>query len=129
MAVDMSNDPEFEAFQTAIWKELPKRKWLAGKDRVFDCISILVQEWPDEQFAMADANSTQQADAIRELTQGVKRHLHLAYGEQDFGFIWTIILQALLYEMVIVMLEWWRHRKENRMALLRWRNRWRGQEE
>lgn len=125
----MSNDPEFEAFQHLVWKALPKRKWLAGKDRVFDCIAILVQEWPDEQFAMADNGSTQQSDAIRGLTKTVKRHLHLVYGEHDFGFIWTIVLQALMYEMVLFILEWWRHRRENRMALLRWRNKWRGQEE
>lgn len=124
----MGIDPEFEAFQAMVWKRLPKRKWLAGRDRVYDCISIMVQEWPDEEMALAEGEIAKQWDVVRSLTNSVKRHLHLAYGEQEFGFIWTILLQALLHEIVALMLEWWRERKENRMTLLKWQRKWRSQE-
>lgn len=119
-------DPAYRKFQEEIWQQLPLRKYLAGKDRVFDCISVVVQEWPDEQFALATGDSKAEATAIRDLMKSSKRHLHLAYGDREFGFIWATILSALLYELIIILIEWWRNRKENRMALLHWQDQWRG---
>lgn len=119
-------DQSFTAFQEEVWRRLPLRKYLAGKERVFDCISVVVQEWPDEQMALATDDAKAEAVAIRDLMKNAKRHLHLAYGERDFGFIWATILSALLYELIIILIEWWRKKKENRMAILRWQESWRG---
>lgn len=119
-------DPAYRKFQEEIWQQLPLRKFLAGKERVFDCISVVVQEWPDEQFALATGDPKAEATAIRDLMKSSKRHLHLAYGDREFGFIWATILSALLYELIIILIEWWRKRKENRMALLHWQDQWRG---
>lgn len=118
-------DQSFKSFQDYIWSQLPVRKYLAGKERVYDCISVVVQEWPDEQFAMSDADDRKSENiVVRDLMKSVKRHLHFAYGEQEFGFIWTIILQALLWELIKVMLAWWRSKKDNRMAILYWKKSW-----
>lgn len=122
----MKSDPSYRTFQEEIWQQLPLRKFLAGKERVFDCISVVVQEWPDEQFALATGDPKAEATAIRDLMKSSKRHLHLAYGDREFGFIWATILSALLYELIIILIEWWRNRKENRMALLHWQDQWRG---
>jgi hypothetical protein len=121
-----TEDQSFASFQQQVWDARPLRKFLAGRERVNDCIAVVVQEWPDEQFAVSDASDRQaEGVVVRELMQNVKRHLHLAYGEREFGFIWTIILQALIWELVKLILQWWRERKENRMALLRWQKHWR----
>jgi hypothetical protein len=114
-------------FQQAIWKQLPKRKWLAGQDRVNDCIAIVVQEWPDEQFALAESSGGDRKTVERELARQVKRHLALAYGDEDFGFIWAIILQAVLTQLIVLIFQWWKDRKENRMALLKWQQVWRSE--
>jgi len=114
-------------FQQAIWKQLPKRKWLAGQDRVNDCIAIVVQEWPDEQFALAESSGGDRKAVERELARQVKRHLALAYGDEDFGFIWAIILQAVLTQLIVLIFQWWKDRKENRMALLKWQQFWRSE--
>lgn len=119
-------DPSYRKFQEEIWQQLPLRKFLAGKERVCDCISVVVQEWPDEQFALSTGDPKAEATAIRDLMKSSKRHLHLAYGDREFGFIWATILSALLYELIIILIEWWRERKENRMALLHWQDQWRG---
>lgn len=119
------SDPSYRKFQEQVWNQLPLRKFLAGKERVFDCISVVVQEWPDEQFALATGDSKAEATAIRDLMKSSKRHLHLAYGDREFGFIWATILSALLYELIIILIEWWRKRKENRMAILCWQEQWR----
>lgn len=118
-------DPDYTKFQEEVWRQLPLRKFLAGKERVCDCISVVVQEWPDEQMALACDDSKAESTAIRGLMKDAKRHLHLAYGEREFGFIWATILSALLYELIIIVIEWWRNKKENRMALLRWQESWR----
>lgn len=124
----MPPEEDYLQFREAIWKALPKRKLLVGKERVMDCIAIVVQEWPDEQFALAEASGGDRDGVIRGLMSTVRRHLHLAYGEVQFGFIWTIILQALVQQLVIAIFEWWRARKSNRMDLLRWQQTWRSQE-
>jgi len=127
----MPPDEEYLQFQHAIWEKLPKRKLLAGKDRVRDCISIIVQEWPDERFALAESDRAPNTrDEIkRDLMQTAKRHLHLIYGDENFGFIWTILLQAILFQLVALIFEWWKERRENRVALLAWQTKWRSAEE
>lgn len=125
----MPPDEDFVQFQRAIWKRLPKRKWLAGQERVLDCIAIVVQEWPDERFALAETGNGSRDEVITDLCINVKRHLHLAYGDEQFGFIWTIILQALIWHLITVIFEWWKAKKENRLALLRWQQKWRSTEE
>lgn len=120
-------DPAFQQLQKHIWNALPVRKHLAGKERVYDCIAVVVQEWPDDQFAQSDSSDRKAEGFVaRGLMQNVKRHLHLVYGEQEFGFIWTIILQALLWEIIKATLNWWREKKENRIAMLDWQKNWSG---
>jgi hypothetical protein len=116
---------EYEQFRQAVWAKMPMRKWLVGREKVHDCIAVVVQEWPDEGFALADSGHAQEAAVVKSLMADAKRHLHLAYGEKEFGFIWTIILQAVLYEIIVMILEWWRQKKSNRMWLLRWQKHWR----
>lgn len=127
----MPPDEEYLQFQHAIWEKLPKRKLLAGKDRVRDCISIVVQEWPDERFALAESERIpgRRDEIKRDLMQTAKRHLHLMYGDDNFGFIWTILLQAILFQLVSLIFEWWKERRENRVALLSWQTKWRSAEE
>ena len=128
---DMPPDEEFIQFQQAIWEKLSKRKYLAGRERVMDCISIVVQEWPDEKFALAESVGTTEdrRTVIKDLISNTRRHLHLGYGDHEFGFIWTILLQALVYQLVQLIFEWWKERKNNRMLLLGWQQKWRSQEE
>jgi hypothetical protein len=125
----MPPDEDYEKFQQMVWGKLPMRKWLAGREKVYDCISVVVQEWPDDGFALADSGHAAETPIIKSLMADVRRHLHLAYGEQEFGFIWTIILQAVLYEVILMILEWWRNKKTNRMALLKWQKHWRNRGE
>ncbi len=122
---DMPPDEDYEQFRQSVWAKLPMRKWLVGREKVLDCVAIVVQEWPDDSFALADSGHAQEAAVVKSLMADAKRHLHLAYGEQQFGFIWTIILQAVLYEVIVMILEWWRQKKANRMALLSWQKHWR----
>ena len=118
-------EPDYEAFQDYVWSKLPQRKILVGKESVCDCLAIVVQEFPDAQMAQSDAGGDNQRELIKGLVADVRRHLHLAYGDQKFGMIWTIILQALIYQMVVIIIDWWRKKKANRMAMLKWRGRWR----
>jgi len=127
----MPPDEEYLQFQHAIWEKLPKRKLLAGRGRVLDCISIIVQEWPDEQLALAESSNSANKRVVimRDLLRDAKRHLHLIYGDKEFGFVWTILLQAILFQVVQLIFEWWKERRENRMSLLAWQTKWRSAEE
>lgn len=122
---DMPPGEDYEQFRQTVWAKMPMRKWLVGREKVLDCVAVVVQEWPDDGFALADSGHAQEAAVVKSLMADVKRHLHLAYGEKEFGFIWTIILQAVLYEIIVMILDWWRQKKANRMALLSWQKHWR----
>jgi hypothetical protein len=119
---------DYQEFESFVWRKLPMRKFMFGQERVRDCLAVLVQEWPDDEFALAEAGVAPEALVIKDLMNSAKRHLHLAYGEKEFGFIWTIILQALLYEMIVLLIKWWREKKSNRLSLLKWQRHWRGGE-
>lgn len=118
-------DPQYSEFCELIWKLLPYRKHVAGRERVFDAISACVQEWPDSEFADACANKPKNIPSlVRYLTKTVKRSLHLLYGDRDFGFIWTVLLQIILHEIIMLILEWWRKRPANRMLMRKWQHEW-----
>lgn len=114
----------FQDFQESIWLALPVRKHRLGKEVVYDCIAVIVQEWPDTVLSATKSGDTGEVLATQELLKTVKRHLVLAYGEDKFGSFWIIALQVLLPVMVDHVLRWWRQHRNNKGRLRIWRRKW-----
>ena len=112
-------------FQNEVWEGLPKRKHLAGKEKVFDIVSVVVQEWPfSEQDADPKADKTSLLKTTRTLTKSVKRHLQLLYGDAEFGSVWIVLLQIVVSEIVRYILTWWLREKKHSRRLVLWRRNW-----
>lgn len=110
--------------QEYIWECLPMRKYMAGREAVFDTVMVLVQEWPDDMLAHTKSGDTGEVIAKGELEKSVRRHLTLTYGEKKFGTLWIVALQILLPIIIDLLLDWWRRRKDHRGWLRMWRRRW-----
>lgn len=112
-------------FQREVWEGLPKRKHLAGKEKVFDIVSVVVQEWPfTEADAEPSANKAELLKTTRRLTKSVKRHLQLLYGDTEFRSVWVVFLQIVVAEIIRYVLAWWLRDKRNRRRVTLWRRKW-----
>lgn len=111
-------------FQDYIWAGLPFQRSMAGREVVRDVVSAAVQEWPDELLSSAKAGSDEETALIQKLTEDVRRHLQLVYGDEKFGSLWIIALQLLLPIIINQMLMWWRRRKEHKGRVRIWRRKW-----
>ena len=113
-----------QQFQEFVYDQLPPRRDRLGREAVYDAVAVAVQEWPDKELSAAAAGSPEEALATGELVKSMRRHLEVAYGEERFGVMWVIALQALLPYIIEAMLRWWRKRKENKARIRIWRRKW-----
>jgi len=115
---------KFTKFQNQIWEALPARKHMAGKERIFDVVSIAVQEWPEEELANFKKGGPKAVRVAIRLNKAVKRQMHLLYGEQDFASLWALALNVLVSAVIRLILDWWLTDEKNRRTLRTWRRKW-----
>lgn len=115
---------KFTKFQNQIWDALPERKHVAGKERIFDAVSIIVQEWPEEELANLRKGGPKAVRVAIRLNKTLKRQMHLLYGEEDFSSLWAIALNVLVSMIIRLILDWWLKDELNRKALRIWRRKW-----
>ena len=114
----------FTQFQNYVWAKLPPRRTRAGREVVFDLVSLAVQEWPSDLLSQVQPGSKEEGDILRGVVSDIKRQAHVLYGEKRFGSLWIIVLQFVIPIIVEIVLEWWRSRKLNRGKIALWRRRW-----
>lgn len=119
----------FTRLQSKIWDILPDKKHAAGKEKVFDIIAVVVQEWPEQEFGKIKESpedaSVATIPSYRKLVRAVKRHMDLLYGqEEEFGTLWIIALEILVSQIIRLILRWWLENRRNQRTLRNWRQRW-----
>lgn len=115
---------KFTKFQNQIWDSLPARKHAAGKERIFDAVSIIVQEWPEEELEILRQGGAKAVRIAIRLNKTLKRQMHLLYGEEDFSSLWAIALNVLVSLIIRLVLDWWLKDEANRKTLRVWRRKW-----
>lgn len=118
------DDEAYADFQRQIWARLPIRKFLCGHHRVFDVLSVIVQEWPVEVIDASQSGDTDEVHALEELTKSCKRHLALVYGEEEWE-VWQQSLKPVVWQCIWAVLYWYRLSETNAASLYRWRSKWR----
>jgi hypothetical protein len=118
------DDDAYLEFQRYVWNRLPIRKYLCGMERVFDAVSVVVQEWPVEAIDHSQSGETAEVHALEELSKSCKRHLALLYGEEHWE-VWETSMTPMIWQSVWSVLQWYRHAETNAAALYRWRSKWR----
>jgi len=105
-----------------VWSRLPVRKYLVGYNRVFDVISALVQEWPEQAISGCKSGETPEVQALQELSASCKRHLALIYGREWDE--WESHLTPVIWQSAWLILQWYRQKPSSKDSMSNWRSNW-----
>lgn len=112
-----------EQLRDIAWASLPPvRKRLVGRATVNDLVTCAIHNWEGEYLAACADNEQRQVYA-RGLLQAVKRaHQPVSgYDAQEYGFIWTFLLQAVAAALIQWLVEWWLDNRANRVLMEGWK--------
>jgi hypothetical protein len=98
-----------EEFQSEVWESLPARKWLLGRHRVDAIVARALKEWPVPVLYQCDARQTEIVG------KHFARRLERQEREYGMGFLASIILAAIISEIVKKIVQRW---LENRTGML-----------
>jgi hypothetical protein len=97
---------------------------IVGREVVDDAVMIAVQQWPSDELSQSGSRSPEEMVLMHRLAWDVRRMLELLYGSDRFLSHWMIGLRFLIPQMLNVMRDWWRKRKDNRAKIIVWRRKW-----
>jgi hypothetical protein len=94
----------------AVWDELPAKRYLLGRKRGERLIDRAIKRWPVPVLYQCDAQQT--AVVGEHLARSLERQERAEYG---MGFFASIILAAIVSEIVKILIRRW---MENRVEML-----------
>lgn len=95
-----------------VWAGLSARKYAAGKRRVRRIVARCVASWPAS--ALASCTSQAHADVV---ARSFAARIYKAEEKVGMGFILTLLLSALVSEIVRLIMQWWIDRHVDRAEL------------
>ena len=98
-----------------IWHSLPATKYIAGRRVVRRIARRAAERFPTE--IMESISMQGRARMLEQMASNVEREERQQYG---MGIILTLVLSALISEIVKALWAWWVSSKSNRDALLAW---------
>lgn len=105
--------------QGHVWRRLGVHKLIAGRGRVNELVEIAVANWDHE--ALKNAKDKKELAIVAEgMVIGIKRTDQMLGNydsRQEYGFIWAILLQALVGAIVQILIKWWLESSQNRVVL------------
>jgi hypothetical protein len=107
------------SLQAYAWRRLPLGKYMVGRQTTDDLVQLAVENWEAEYLNHARDDESRQAVCLSMLAS-VKRGHQLASGKepQEYGFIWTFLLQMLAGAVIQILLKWWQERASNRVWMV-----------
>ena len=111
----------FEELQDHVWDRLGPRKWIAGRRQVRDLVRLCVETWEPENLVHCRAEREQQVYGLA-VSGNVKRLYHACsgYSDAEFGFLWTIVLSAIVSAIVQILVKWWFSETSHRVLMAGW---------
>jgi hypothetical protein len=103
----------YAELQEHIWSQLSLRKRLAGRAACDRILRRAVRVLPSGM--MSQSNPTEQNRLMKQTAADIVRHER--HNNVTMGILLTIILSALVSEIVKLLLAWWRSRSENQVLL------------
>lgn len=104
-----------EELEAYVWKDLPAMKYVAGRQRVARLTRRCAKRLPAQVFGEASPES--RARIMAEIHKAVERTERANY---QMGIFLTLILSAMLSEIVKAIIAWWSKSASNREFLVRW---------
>ena len=104
-----------EDLDAAVWASLSARKHIAGKALVSRLVRRVVRKWP------ATAMSQARPDSYGVMLEEVGRSIERSERQNvRMGIILSLVLGALIQEIVKAVLAWWLKSASHRIALVGW---------
>ena len=99
-----------DALTADVWNALPLQRHLAGRRIVGKIVASAVRTWPVAVMEQCDERQSQVVGKFH--ARAVERAVRREYG---MGIILTLVLSALVQEIVKILVRWWMdHRQEMR---------------
>lgn len=95
-----------------VYGRLPWRLRLASRDVVARVVEDAVRLWPVPVLQQCDAGETEVVGTF--LARSLRRRQH-NYGT---GILLTIILSAVISEVVKILIRWWLENRQNRETMM-----------
>jgi hypothetical protein len=96
-----------------VWRRMSVRKYAIGRRRVAELTARAVRQWPVGVLRQCTPEECQIVGQY--LQKSLERNAKAEYG---MGVILTIVLGALLSELVKILLRWWLESDQNRKAMM-----------
>ena len=93
-----------------VWSQLSVRKHAAGRRVVSRIVADAVRDWPSAAMARSDHGEVQAFGSI--YAKSLARR-----GNYGMGIILTLVLSALISEVVKILIRWWLESRDNRAAM------------
>jgi len=102
--------------QEYLWGRLGARKHGVGRPFVDNAVTRLIAHWPFVEPTESLPKAT--APEFGRLSSTVSEEMR-GYGNyrRKYGFVWAIVLSAVVSQLVKLLIEWWLERRENRTAM------------
>ena len=99
--------------QAHVWGRLPTlQRTVAGRRIVSRIVKSAVRGWPVPVLEQCDAGQTEIVG--KHYTRTIEREARREYG---MGIILSLVLGALVQEVVKILIRWWLERNENRSQM------------
>lgn len=99
--------------QSHVWDRLPTVPRTLGGRRIANrIVARAVARWPIPVLEQCDAGET--AIVGKHMAKSLERQARQEYG---MGILLTLVLSALVQEVVKILIRWWLERDENRNAM------------
>ena len=107
--------------QEHVWRHMPMRKHMVGRKAMDDLTTLIVENWQGEYMGEA-ADDAERAVVAKAIADAVKRSHQWQSGKDanEYGFFWTLILQAVVSAAIQLILKWWLERRTNRLLMTCW---------
>lgn len=105
-----------------VWRRLPLRKLLLGREAVDDLVELAVHNWEGEPLTYCTTDAQRQVVAGN-IVHSVRRGYQAISGkdvEEYSMFLWPILLQAIASLVVQLILRWWLESRMNRIRVQVW---------
>lgn len=111
----------FEELQQHVWDSLGPRKWLAGREKVRDMVRLAVETWEPDRLVHCRGERERAVYGIA-VSGNVKRLYHACsgYSDAEFGFLWTVVLSAVVSAIIQVLIKWWFSEASHRVLMQGW---------
>jgi len=124
----MATDMDLSALKDRVWGSVGIRKHAVGRETVDRAVRFYVGNWP-----VGGLTTGRLADTHRQLVDlGMAClspwSLSRSSDSKRYGFIWTMLLSAVLSQVVAALINWWLESDRNRDLMYQMRELRRGME-